>query len=179
MTCPTFSDRDQALRQMMGPPTAQRLRELLAYDPATGIFTWRVSRGGAKGRAAGHLDRDGYLRVMIDGAQYYAHRLAWLYMTGEWPANQMDHKNGETGDNRFVNLREATRSQNQKNVRTHRDNASGFKGVVLDKPNKRWRAKIDHAGRTHFLGYFATAAEAHAAYCKAAKDIDPEFARFA
>lgn len=166
---------------MSGPRrqvTAERLRELLDYDPATGIFTWRVTHWPAvAGSAAGYIDGAGYHRITVDRVNYYAHHLAWFYVTGEWPDDEIDHRNCERDNNRFANLREATSSQNKWNTRIRRDNTSGFKGV--NKAAGRWRAQIQHAGRQRHLGYFGTATEAHAAYCAAALERDPEFARLA
>jgi len=159
--------------------TAQYLRELLHYDPETGVFTWIVRRPGvAADSIAGWLNGEGYRQITIDGVHHCANRLAWLYMTGEWPAAQIDHRDGVRNNDRFDNLREATGTQNQRNSRKRRDNASGFKGVHFNTRDKRWMAKIRRDGRQRHLGCFATAAEAHAAYCKAAMEIDPEFARF-
>jgi hypothetical protein len=157
--------------------TAQHLRALLDYDAETGVFTWRVARRRiVKGSAAGSVNGDGYVTIGIDYSRYQAHRLAWLYMTGEWPVNEIDHKNRVRDDNKWSNLREATSSQNHRNSRAH---TSGLKGTHLDKQSKRWRAFIRQDGKQRYLGTFATAADAHAAYCTAAMEIDPEFARFA
>jgi hypothetical protein len=159
--------------------TVERLKEVIAYDPDTGVFTWRVSRGTrAKGSAAGSLSARMQHSIMIDGVNYYANRLAWLYVTGEWPADEIDHKNCVGNDNRFDNLREANGSQNKRNVRLRRDNRAGFKGVHFDTRDRRWIAQIRQDGLQRRLGYFATAEEAHAAYCKAAMELDPAFARF-
>lgn len=160
--------------------TAERLREVLDYDPETGVFRWRKLRHRpAKdvGSIAGCPKGDGYWVIMVDRRRYRAHRLAWLYMTGAWPKLDIDHKNGIEDDNRFVNLREATQMQNQRNCRRHRHNTSGFKGVR--RRGARWEACIKHAGRVLYLGIFEAPADAHAAYCRAAIEIDPEFARFA
>lgn len=161
--------------------TAERLRELLHYDPETGVFKWRVGRRGTAraGTIAGRLHRDGYRRIQVDGVSYAAGPLAWLYMKSEWPAGQIDHENCARDDNWFTNLREANGSQNNMNTRLRRTNTSGFKGVTFHKACGRWQAGIRHAGRHRHLGLFDTATEAHAAYCKAALEIDPEFARFA
>jgi len=157
--------------------TADRLRVLLHYDPLTGIFVWLM--GQRAGQRAGRLTSGGYRQITIEGTPYVAHHLAWLYVKGEWPADEIDHENCVRDDNRFANLREATRRQNNMNARTRRDNTSGLKGASFDKDCGRWKAQICHAGRQRHLGLFDSAAEAHAAYCKAATAIDPDFARFA
>jgi hypothetical protein len=99
--------------------TAERLRELLDYDPETGRFIWRKDHPTAKhikaGSVAGTKNGRGYWVIGVAGAKYVAHRLAWLYVTGEWPAHLVDHENGDRLDNRFANLREATDSQNNFN----------------------------------------------------------------
>lgn len=98
--------------------TAESLRELLHYDPQTGIFTWRVTRGNLKACSrAGSMKEDGYIRVCIGERRYHAHRLAWLYVTGDWPVEEIDHINRNKADNRFTNLRPATRSTNEQNRR--------------------------------------------------------------
>ena len=100
------------------PLTAEWLRAVLDYDPKTGLFHWRIDRGGRKARIgalAGSFDATGYIQIMIDGKNYKAHRLAWLYVTGNWPIGDIDHLNGERANNRWSNLREATKSINQQN----------------------------------------------------------------
>jgi hypothetical protein len=158
--------------------TAERLRELLAYDPTSGGFAWRVDRGGlAKaGQIAGSRNGIGYVNIRVDGRDYSAHRLAWLHVTGAWPAGQIDHINGVRDDNRIANLREATNAQNQWN-RAHQGSVSGFKGVKWCKIQRKWRAELRKDGRKIHLGRFATAEEAHAAYCAAASEHFGEFAR--
>jgi hypothetical protein len=158
--------------------TAERLRELLHYDPETGVFTWvaRPRSGPSRvGQRAGGAERDGYVRLKVDGGRYSAHRLAWLYVTGAWPVAEVDHINGVRGDNRFSNLREATIWQNKANQKRHSDNAAGFKGVVWSAYG--WKAQIARGGRQIYLGLFKTPEEAHAAYIGAAQVIDGEFAR--
>ncbi len=136
--------------------TAQQLRELLDYDPETGIFTWRVRRGGlaSAGSIAGSLCTDGYLQIKINGRPYNAHRLAWVYAYNTWPADQLDHINGIRDDNRLANLREATNSQNQQNQSIRRDNKSGHPGVYWDKRARKWRAQIMVDGKRVNLGSF-------------------------
>jgi hypothetical protein len=157
--------------------TAERLREVLAYDPETGVLTWRVDRGpGTRraGKSAG-CPKEGYLRIMVDGRHYYAHRLAWLYVNGAWPAAFLDHVNMDGTDNRIANLREATKSENACNKGAHRDNSSGIKGVT--RQGSRWQVNITKGGRFMYVGLFKTAEEARAAYAAAALEHHGEFAR--
>jgi hypothetical protein len=154
----------------------ERLRELVHYDPTTGVFTRKVLCGGrVEGSIAGTLHCDGYLKFSVDNRLYLAHRLAWLFVYGEWPPNQIDHINGNRADNRIVNLRLATPAENSRNRRRHQNNISGFKGVIRQRA--KWHAQIMVNGRWHRLGGFSTPEEAHAAYCEAAPKFHGEFAR--
>ena len=162
--------------------TQERLKQLLNYVPITGIFTWRVRNGtrGAVGKIAGsviHAKKYKALRIKIDGKPYLSHRLAWLFMTGEWPLTDLDHKNMNTLDNRFKNLREATKKQNGANRSVLSNNVSGYKGVSFYKRTKKWVAYIGNNNKKIHLGYFNTPEEAHAAYVTAANKYFGEFAR--
>jgi hypothetical protein len=154
------------------PLTAERLRELLAYDPETGEFRWRVNRthGVKAGDPAGSVNREGYIRVSIYGVKYLAHRLAWLMVRGEWPPEgfEIDHENRKRSDNRGVNLRLATCSQNQANVGISRRNRSGFRGVSFCKAAGRWEAHFRDSGSKRHLGLFDTP-EAAGAVAQAAR----------
>lgn len=159
--------------------TAERLREVLKYDTETGEFTWIKNTGFQRkiGKKAGHIQTTRGLRrllVGIDGKHYKAHRLAWLYMTGEWPPADIDHINGDPCDNRWGNLRSATRSQNLCNMAA-RGSKSGMKGVF---PNNggTWFARIRKEGKIKYLGNFPTKEEAHMAYVRAAEIMHGEFA---
>jgi hypothetical protein len=157
--------------------TAARLRELLHYDPSTGIFRWRVARGGCvAGEQAGTLHNDGYLWITVDYEQYAAHRLAWLYMTGTLPAEQIDHRDQRRANNSWDNLREATHAQNQHNVSMREDNSSGFKGVSYHRQAGKWLAQIRCNGAKIYLGIHPTPEAAAVAYAKAANDLHGEFA---
>ena len=157
---------------------AKRLRELLHYDPLTGIFTWRTNRKGLAriGNRAGSYSK-GYIEIGVSTGRYYAHRLAWLYMTGEWPPMTMDHADLDRANNRWANLRLATFSQNGCNRRRRSDATSRFKGVVFHKQHKRWWARIRFEGKMKSLGTYATEVEAGRAYADAARRIHGEFAR--
>lgn len=157
----------------------ERLKIILSYDQETGIFIWRVktSSRACVGYVAGHLTNCGYRSIKIDGRHILAHRLAWLYMTGEWPTDDIDHINLDRTDNRWINLRSATRSQNKANAAAPVCNTSGFKGASWHKSTKKWRATIKVAGKPQHLGSFSSAEEAHTAYCGAAKKSFGNFAR--
>ena len=123
--------------------TLDRLREVLSYDHETGIFTWLKFKAGVRcGSRAGYLGTSGYRRIRIDGEEYKSSRLAWLYMTDEWPKNLIDHINTDKSDDRFSNLREATVSQNGANRLAQRNNRIGIKGVRLSKTGKRFEVSI-------------------------------------
>ena len=156
--------------------TAERLRELLHYDPKTGIFTWLVSRRVVRaGDQAGTVKEDGYLYIKIDQRSHLGHRLAWLYMTGKWPPDQVDHRDLVGSHNWWENLRLADNSQNNANSECRA--ASGIKGVTWVESRKRWQAQITVHGRNIFLGRFSEAGEAAAAYATAARAHFGEFAR--
>jgi hypothetical protein len=127
----------------------------LKYDAETGHFT------DDDGRRIGHQRKDGYRAV----GQHLEHRLAWFGVTGQWPAYQIDHINGDKTDNRWANLRAATPSQNKENIhRPQANNKSGFLGVTWHKRDRRWRATLRVQGRAKHLGYFDTPEAAHCAY---------------
>jgi hypothetical protein len=157
-----------------------RLREILHYDPETGIFARLISTSNCvrTGDVAGCLDKSrGYLIIRIDGRNYLAHRLAFLFMTGIWPPHQIDHVNLDRADNRWVNLRMATGAQNSANTRVKANNKSGFKGVGWCKGRRKWRAQIQANGKQTHLGYRNTCEEAAALYAEAAVKFHGEFAR--
>lgn len=160
--------------------TAECLREVLRYDPATGLFTWLVSTSNRikVGAIAGAIGRNhGYRLISVGGVLHRANRLAWLYMTGAWPADYVDHINGHRADDRWANLRASDHSHNLANAVRPRHNTSGFKGVHLHKQTGSWRARISKNGKHKSLGLYPTKEAAHAAYCVAANELYGAFAR--
>jgi len=145
--------------------TAERLRDVLNYDPETGVFTWRkrISIRIKVGSRAGRVNWKGYRMIGIDGALIMEHRLAWLYVYGEWPDRQIDHINRDKSDNRIANLRLATNSQNHINKGLQKNNTSGFKGVIWEPSLGKWRARIKINGKNKYLGVHRTREAAAAA----------------
>ena len=135
----------------MGNLTHKRLLEVLHYNPDTGIFTWdkRPSRFIKKGSDAGSLSY-GYIRIKVSGKSYFAHRLAWLYMTGQWPNKQIDHIDHDRANNSWRNLRAVTRIENARNRRINKNNSTGVCGVYQVKTGG-WRSSIYKNGRLHHL----------------------------
>ena len=153
--------------------TQNKLKELLHYDPETGVFTWRVrtSKSVHIGDLAGCLG-NGYVLIRLCSVLYLAHRLAWLYMEGRWPVDQTDHKNGIRSDNRWENLREASGSLNQQNQRkAHKSGTTRFLGVRCT--GKRFQAQINLDGKQCYLGTYPTPELAHEAYRKAKRAMHP------
>ena len=152
---------------------AEYLREILDYEPETGKFRWRVTRGrrAAVGDVAGSFDNRGYRRIKINNRPYREQRLAWLWMTGEWSQLEVDHIDGDQANNRWSNLRLATRSQNNSNQRIRKDNTTGYKGVQRHKSGFRVMCNGRH------IGLFGNIGEARDAYCRAAKIYQGEFAK--
>ena len=161
--------------------TAERLKEVLRYDPETGVFTWRKSRPGCvAGRVAGTtVGTTGYRQIEIDYKLFRASRLAWLYQTGSFPKKGMliDHANGKRDDDRWCNLRLATYQQNARNRRPCRRNKSGKVGVSLSTKKGCWDATITINDRTRVLGRYECKEEAIAARCKAERHYFGDFAR--
>lgn len=154
--------------------TQELLRSFLDYEPETGRFLWRVSRGKAKpGKQAGRVHHEGYVTIMIGGREYGAHRLAWLHAYGKWPDQVIDHINGNRSDNRLENLRDVTCSANQQNRRAacSSNKTSGLIGVTKSKGRSKYRAEIQVNGRSIHLGVYDTKQDAHEAYLKAKKDL--------
>jgi hypothetical protein len=151
--------------------TQRRMRELLCYDPKTGIFTWigKASRNTVIGSRAGCDDLKNHRRINIDYEPIFEHRLAWFWIHGVWPSAELDHINLDGMDNRIANLREATSQQNKFNlIRRATKKTSKYKGVFPYHGGPRWRALIRQNGKTRFLGSFVTEEEAARAYDAAA-----------
>lgn len=151
--------------------TADSLREYASYDPCTGIFVRKKSVSGKNGRAGsicGGLSFCGHIRMKVHRKEYFAHRLAWLYVHGEWPKQQIDHINGIKTDNRIENLRDVPSAVNTQNIKQpRRTNKTGFLGVHKVS-RTTFRACIGHGGGPQLdLGTFTSAQDAHNAYLKA------------
>lgn len=145
----------------------------MSYDAETGIFVRRST-----GRSIG-LGGSDYGTISIDGETHKSHRLAWFYVTGAWPSDEIDHKDLDKSNNRFRNLREASSSLNKRNSPVYSSNKTGLKGVSLNKRGGKYRAQISINGSTRRIGSFLTAEEAHAAYVAEASRLFGEFARAA
>jgi len=151
-------------------PSAERVCALLSYDPMTGTFRWRERRAynAPVGSVAGTKSKKGYWIISVDGTQYYAHHLAWVVMKGEWPAVEIDHRNTDSLDNRWLNLRAANSLMNAQNKRRAlvTNNSSGVLGVSRQARSSvhPWKAQIRVNGRIKYIGSFATIEEASAAY---------------
>ena len=150
---------------MAQAPTQERLKELLHYDPETGVFTWRNTgrgRSNANG-VAGTTNAKGYRYICVDSSTHRAHRLAYLYVHGEMPDGLLDHKDQDPGNNRIANLRPATKSQNGLNRGPQTNNISGHTGVHWDKGSQKWKAYIYIDGKHRHLGLFTNILDAVAA----------------
>lgn len=151
----------------------QDLRDRFNYNPDSGVFTYAKTVSSSRaGAAAGTLHSSGYVHISINNRIYKAHRLAWYYVYGVWPADQIDHINGVRNDNRLCNLREVNRSENFQNQhKAHKNNSSGLMGAYLDKATGRWYSRIQTNHERIDLGRYNTAQEAHCAYACAKKQV--------
>lgn len=154
--------------------TAEQLKQYLHYNPDDGSFT-RILKDGSTGRI---YRKQNYLTITINDKSHSAHRLAWLYMTGEWPSNFIDHINRDPSDNRWCNLRIASYAENNRNKSIGIDNTSGYKGVNWHKHKNKWRSEIKVNKKAIHLGYYDNKEEAAEAYIQAAKKYHGEFASF-
>jgi len=161
---------------MNEPHLLNTCRKLLSFDESTGLFNWIVSRGTKKaGDLAGGLTHDGYWTIRINRKHYAAHRLAYLMTYGYLP-QFIDHINNDRADNRVANLREASKSENCRNRKSHKGSSSKFKGVFWHKSDKRWRASIYIHGKLRYLGQYMSEIDAAKAYDQVAIK---EFGKFA
>jgi hypothetical protein len=155
--------------------TKEELMSNLHYDQLTGIFTRKLN--AIKGTPAGYINTSGYLRIMVSGNIYQAHRLAWLYITGRFPKSQIDHINRNRSDNRFCNLREANHYENQWNVSIQKRNTSGHKGVSWDRRRSKWVAMCCINRKQKNIGRFDDINKAIDARISFAKNNQMEFFR--
>jgi hypothetical protein len=155
--------------------TQERLKELLKYDPETGLFIRKINTRNSinAGSVAGCLDTSGYIKIKVDSKLYLGHRLVFLYVNGENPKHQVDHINGIRNDNRLINLREATHSENEQNQkRAHKDNKyTGLIGSTFDKSRNKYKSQITVNNKSIHLGLFSTAIEAHEKYIEAKRKM--------
>lgn len=147
--------------------SAARVRELLHYDPETGLLTNRITRSARAqaGQPAGSWNSDGYLDLRIDGFREFGHRIIWLYVTGDLPEGEIDHDDGDTSNNRWKNLRDVSHQMNMQNVSPPGSQTSGLAGAY--RVGNRYKALIRIDGKSVHLGYFDTAESAHEAYKRA------------
>lgn len=163
-------------------PPVEELRRLLSYDPETGVLRWLVrphpnAKRSPPGSVAGTVGARGYLLVGIGRKQYFAHRIIWKIQTGEEPTKQIDHRDTDRLNNRWLNLRAATNGENRCNSRLPKNNRSGVKGVFWDAPHKAWRAFIGINGERRKLGRFKDFNQAVQTRRSAEQALHGEFAR--
>ncbi len=164
----------QSTKIKEAPVSIEWLRDNLIYEPETGVFLWRRRGfGRTLGRVLGTKNWDGYVVIKVNQVPCYAHRLAWFHSHGEWPQGHIDHIDGNRSNNAIANLREATAAQNAARRPTKRSLAPS-RGVFPQGPG--FVARLHHAGKRYYLGYFSTAEAARAAYEAKAKEIHGEFA---
>lgn len=161
----------------MSKLTQARLKELLDYDPLSGLFTRRVRTSNSIkiGDIAGCDDGKGYIRINVDGKLYKAHRLAFLWMMGHWPENDVDHRNEVKSDNRWDNIRTATRQQNNANKGKQSNNTSGYKGVTWNKATGKWQAAVTFNRKRYHLGFYDDPAYAAAVHAGASRLLFGDF----
>lgn len=174
--------------------TQETLRELLDYNPETGIFTWKPRPLGTfasvragnqwnsrfSGKPAGCTDQlNGYTKITVHGRTCSAHQLVWLYVYGKRPKHEIDHINGVRNDNRLKNLRDVPHVTNQQNQkRAQKSNQScGLLGVTWNKQSEKWQSYIRYGGRRHFVGHFSCPKEAHSAYLERKAKHHPGYVR--
>lgn len=173
-------------RRVRNDLTAEFVRSILDYDPETGVFRWKerpeypqkwnTRYAGTVAGAVSSNHRYVRLQIRIEEMMYKAHRIAWLYFYGEWPANDIDHIDGNAINNKISNLRCCTKVQNSANSKG-KSRCGLPKGVDYSMARKKYRARISMSGSDHHLGYFDDPQSAHLAYCDASKRIHGEFSR--
>lgn len=140
------------------------IKDFLDYNHETGVFTWKESRGRVKaGSMAGTVSTirgKKYIMIRVNGKQYGAHRLAFLWVDGKFPANEVDHVDGNGLNNSWRNLRSVTHQENGRNRRKPKNNTSGYTGVHWHKTSQKWGAYIHIEGKNRYLGYFANIEDA-------------------
>jgi hypothetical protein len=158
--------------------TVERLRELLIYDKDSGEFVRRTSTApNARAGDVAGTNSNGYIVIGIDGVLHAAHRLAWMYVTGDWPAGEVDHKDGRKSNNRWDNLRDVSHQTNARHqLRPSKRNRAGFLGATWIASRNKWRAQVTVNRKTIFVGQFDTAQEAHTAYLAAKAKLHPDTA---
>lgn len=156
--------------------TASEFRQIANYNPETGDFVWLADRSRAKAGTSAPRGNTRYVEYRINGKLYLAHRLAWLWVHGQFPAAYIDHINGDEKDNRIANLRPATHQQNLCNRGANKNNTTGYKGVYFLGPGK-YKASIKENGKSKHLGIFDNPVAAHQAYSAAAHRLHGKFAR--
>ena len=150
--------------------TQKRLKEVLTYRKTTGKFLRNYNfYRFMKGSEAGSTHQRGYVHIGIDGEEYKAHRLAFLYVTGQWPKHGVDHKNGDKSDNKWNNLRDVSQVDNNKNAKKRKDNVSGCTGVHWCNTHERWKVQIGHGAKRKYIGSFIKLGDAIKARKKADK----------
>ena len=166
-------------RKIISLPTQAELHTLLDYNPNSGLFTWRISRGTAcAGKPAGWQHKSGYVYIGLHGKSYKAHRLAWMYVYGVDPLGLIDHVDRNPANNRLTNLRTASDGQNNQNKRTYKNSVSGHKGVGWYARRGLWRARIQHENRVVLVGFFGSMEEAVAARSAAEKRLHTHAPKF-
>jgi hypothetical protein len=172
-------------------PSQSHIKECFEYDEMSGVLTWKVRpldhfknahgmntfNSKFAGKIAGHASKRGYISTLVDGLSYLVHRVIWVLMTGEDPGNLIDHWDTDKSNNRWSNLRKATKQQNGCNRGAPANSKTGIKGVSWDRARKKFFASIAINGKTKGLGRFETADEARAAYAAAAQSLHGEFAK--
>ena len=163
--------------------TQARLKETIHYDPSTGFFTWlkrpgdtrgdKIFNGQYAGKTAGGLNKSkGYWAIKVDGKDYYAHRLVWLYSYGKLPASEIDHINHNRQDNSIDNLRTVNRLENQRNMSKRKVSTSGVTGIAWDKSRGKWQGQIEVNNKNIFLGRFDSLLDATCARMRANKQCN-------